>query len=816
MKKYLLSVVFVWVTIATLSAATIKGRLIDNETKQIIDFATVSLFNKSSKTPMKTVTTDEKGAFSIPNVKNGSYTLRISFVGYKTLEFPVFVTSKTPIVDLKTLQLSTDAKSLKAVEVIGQKSQMRFEVDKKVFDVDQNISAAGGSASEALQNIPSVNVDNEGNISLRNNSNVEVWINGKPSGLTADNRAQILEQMPAGSIESIEVITNPSSKYSPEGSAGIINLVLKKDRKAGYYGSVSVGANTFGGVNGSGNINYNSSKVDAYANIGIRYMQFNNSSDTYRESWQGNDTTILNQKNKGDMDRIGVFLRGGATYHVTRKDDIGLSFMGMFGGGDSRTTLTSRDGLGALTRERWSDEDGTHNDWGVTLDYTHLFGKNHDLRLYANYFQMNWNETNDFTQNSLVKDVWLKSAQKQDENNSHQRWEFQADYSNQISDRFKIEAGYKGNINSRGDDVYTLEGPDMENLKPQEALNNDFTYKENIQALYGTFSGKIDNFSFQAGLRGEYMRYKTESRPWNAQAPDRTREYWHLYPSLFLSYSLPKGNELQVNYTSRVNRPRGRQINAFRNVTDSTSISYGNPNLNPEFAHAIELNYIKNWDAHTLSASLYYRKTNDVIQQVRYFEEPVMYSTYENVTKMQNAGLELVAKNRLFKYLNLTTTVNMYYQQLNDFDYTYVDNSGVASTMHYDGENNFTWNARIMANLILPKNFSAQVTGNYNAKQLIAQGERRPNYSLDAGIRKSFFSRKFSIALSGRDLLDSRGRKNISWGDNFYQESHSRWGGRSVNLTLTYMFGKNGNNKPKPGKRPDNNGMDYEGEMMDF
>ncbi len=151
MKKYLLSVVFVWVTIATLSAATIKGRLIDNETKQIIDFATVSLFNKSSKTPMKTVTTDEKGAFSIPNVKNGSYTLRISFVGYKTLEFPVFVTSKTPIVDLKTLQLSTDAKSLKAVEVIGQKSQMRFEVDKKVFDVDQNISAAGGSASEALR-----------------------------------------------------------------------------------------------------------------------------------------------------------------------------------------------------------------------------------------------------------------------------------------------------------------------------------------------------------------------------------------------------------------------------------------------------------------------------------------------------------------------------------------------------------------------------------------------------------------------------------------------------------------------------------------
>ena len=815
MKKYLISVVFVWVTIAALSAATIKGRLIDKDTKQVIDFATVSLFDKSSKKPLKAVTTNDKGVFLISDIKNGTYTLKVSFVGYKTLEFPVFVTEKTPVVDLKTLQLSTDTKTLKAVEVIGQKSQMRFEVDKKVFSVDQNISAAGGSASEALQNIPSVDVDNEGNISLRNNSNVEVWVNGKPSGLTADNRAQILEQMPAGSIESIEVITNPSSKYSPEGSAGIINLVLKKDRQAGYYGSVSVGANTFGGVNGSANINYNSSMIDAYANAGIRYMRFNNSSDTYRESWQGGDTTILNQKNKGDMNRLGLFLRGGLTYHATRRDDIGLSFMGMFGSGNSNTTLTSKDGQNALTRERWSQEDGTHNNWGFTLDYTHIFSKNHDLRLSANYFQMDMDNKTDFTQNSLTRGTWLRSAQKQDGDNTHQRWEFQADYSNQISDRFKIEAGYKGNINSRKDNVYTMEGPDMEHLKPQESLNNDFTYKENIQALYGTFSGKVDNFSFQAGLRGEYMYYKTESRPWNVQSPDRTREYWHLYPSLFLSYSLPKGNELQFNYTSRVNRPRGRQINAFRNVTDSTSISYGNPNLNPEFAHAIELNYIKNWDAHTLSASLYYRKTNDVIQQVRYFEEPVMYSTYENVTKMQNAGLELVAKNRLLKFLNLTTTVNMYYQKLNGFDYTYIDNAGIGSTMHYEGENNFTWNARMMANLILPKNFSAQITGNYNAKQIVAQGERRPNYSLDAGIRKSFFSRKFSVALSGRDLLDSRARKNISWGDNFYQKSRSRWGGRSVSLTLTYMFGKNGNNKPKPEKRQDNN-MDYDGDMMDF
>ena len=194
-----------------------------------------------------------------------------------------------------------------------------------------------------------------------------------------------------------------------------------------------------------------------------------------------------------------------------------------------------------------------------------------------------------------------------------------------------------------------------------------------------------------------------------------------------------------------------------------------------------------------------------------------MYSTYENVTKMQNAGLELVAKNRLFKYLNLTTTVNMYYQQLNDFDYTYVDNSGVASTMHYDGENNFTWNARIMANLILPKNFSAQVTGNYNAKQLIAQGERRPNYSLDAGIRKSFFFLENSLLHYPVGIYWIRGGGRIFRGEIIsIKRAIPVGGGRSVNLTLTYMFGKNGNNKPKPGKRPDNNGMDYEGEMMDF
>lgn len=796
-----------------MQAGSIRGRIVEGSTRQPMDYVNVALYRKGDDKIFKGTTTNEEGNFRFDDLQEGTYSVNITFIGYSPVELPIHLSAAHPDADLKTIRLSENTKQLQGVEVVGQKSQMRFDVDRKVFNVDQNIAAAGGSASEILQNIPSVDVDTEGNISLRNNSNVVVWINGRPSGLSEDNRAQILEQMPAESIESVEIITNPSAKYSPEGSAGIINLVLKKDRKAGYYGSVAAGANTRGGFNLSGNFNYNMPSFEAYASLGLRRMRFPNESHTERQSWRESedgtrDTTWLFQDNNGRMRGLGSMLRAGATYHATDKDVLGLTLFGMLGNHKNNSTLLSYDGDRQLTRDRNSDSKSTRKMLEVALDYTREFSEKSNLKLYAGLDVMDGNS-----------DVWYiqrlpQSAQTQTNDDNNKRWEFQADYTNTLDERFKLEAGYKGNLNYRTSDVRTREGLTPDLLTDRFDLDNIFDYKENIQAVYVTFSGKINRWSFQGGLREEYMRYRTETRSETQPIPARVREYWKLYPSLFVSYSLPRENELQVNYTRRVNRPRGRQLNSFRNVTDSTSITYGNPNLDPEFSNSVELNYIKNWSAHMLSVSFYYRNTDGVIQQVRYLDGPTMYNTYENITESQRAGAEIVGKNRLFSFLDLTSTLNLYYYKLDGFTYPYVNN-GTPGVIDYDGDKDFSWDLRIMGNMIFPKGFSAQLTGSYRSKQVVAQGKQKASYSLDAGIRKSLLDRKLNIALSGRDLLNSRKRKNISFGDNFYQVSESHFGGPTVSVTVTYLFGKAGNNRKN--KRPENNGMDsFENDMMDF
>ena len=299
-RLYLLICLLTIVSICnSIMAAVVKGHISDKRGEDL-EFVTVSLTQKDNKSIFLGSITDTIGNYIINNVSPGEYILEASFIGYQSFVTNVTVTSNDQKITVKEITLKEDAQMLEQVEVIGQASQMRFDIDKKVFNVDQNLASSGASASEMLQNIPSVEVDNEGNVSLRNSSSVEVWINGKPSGLTEDNRAQILEQMPAGSIESVEVITNPSAKFNPEGTAGIINLVLKKDRNAGYYGSVTLGGNIniYGKPEGNVgfNFNYNSSKVDFYANIGFRLMNNTSRSLTDRYSFTPGTSLSANSR----------------------------------------------------------------------------------------------------------------------------------------------------------------------------------------------------------------------------------------------------------------------------------------------------------------------------------------------------------------------------------------------------------------------------------------------------------------------------------------------------------------------------------------
>lgn len=808
MKKLLLTVILSYISTLIYAASPapvdIKGKITDATTKDIIEFVNVSIYDNNGNL-VKGAITDLDGNYIIQDVGKGSYTMKVSYVGYRTVEKKINVDGSKNM----TLNLSMreDTELLDEVEIVAEKPQMIFDIDKRIFNADHDLTSLGGSASDLLSNIPSIEVDSEGTVSLRGDEGVTIWINGKDSGLTSDNQSQILEQLPAETIDRVEVITNPSSKYSSEGSAGIINIILKKNINIGYYGGVQARATTAGMYNASGNINYSKGKWDMFLNVGYRHH--NGKSEGY-DNRTMNDGTYLNQTSEGKRKGDNMFTRLGVTFHPTYKDDISLNGFGMFGGGSNNRTINYLSNMPgtyqSAVRKTLGNDD--MNGGNISMDYMHRFSEKSYLSASASYNVWGMDGSTDYLQDSQYADRTESSVQKQSSHMNNNGWEFTADYSNQITENHKIETGYKGELRSEHSPIETMSGTSYGNLVPQNNLYNDFRYDSDIHALYVSYSGKINNFGIQAGLRGEYTLTDAVTKYKNTGGEimfdTYKTDYLDLFPSLFLSYSLPNNNEIQVNYTRRLRRPRGHMLNSFRNITDSTNISYGNPSLSPQYSNVFELNYIKTWGLHTLTASAYYRGADNVFERITYMDEnEIMNTTWFNVTESKSIGVELVAKNKLFNnILDLTTTVNLYYFKLDGFEFYDSRTGNLLATG--DSEENFSWDARMIANVKLPYDINLQVTGRYRSKRTVAQGYRKPSYSLDAGLRKSFLDNRLSVAVNARDLLDSRKRQSITIGDDFRQESSNSFIGRNIGITISYSFGNLKEMLKKQANRPQN------------
>lgn len=789
---------------------TIKGNAINKATGEPLDFATVQLIDASTGKALPIGTnTDDQGYFILPGIKDGKYIVRISSVGSVDQERPVTLSGKD--VNLGEIRLADDAKLLQEVVVEGVKSQMRFELDKKVFQVDANIAAAGQSASELLESIPSVEVDQDGEVSLRGSSSVTVWINGKESGLTADNRAQILEQIPAETIESIEVITNPSAKYSPEGTSGIINIVLKKDRRGGYFGSAEIGGNSRGGANAGININYNTGKWETYANVGVR-MRHNSGGSLSERTFDNG--TFLNSNGISRNHGYNLFFRLGTTYHVTDKDNLYLSGFGMFGRNRRKNVVEY---LSNLPNQWTSNTSESRNRMDMRgahaeLGYRHEWAKDHTIDVVVGYNHWGGPHNNTYHENYSFSgmpeydpelnpdyDIFQTQCQNILTNSA----EVKADYTMKLLDWLKLDAGFQGNYSHEDTPVTTETGSSETNLEVNPALYNKFIYNNNISALYFTLGGKVKNFSFSAGLRGEAWQVSTKSLGFE-QNPLEVDWYkknkFSIFPSAFVSYSLPYDNELQINYTRRIRRPWGGQLNSFRDISDPTNISFGNPELEPEYSDAFELNYIKNWTMHVISVSAYLRSSNNTENRISYLNGDVMYTTWANVANQLNSGVEIVVKNKLFKnWLDLTTTVNLYNNHISAWNMTFrspIDNNDYE--LSGKERNSFAWDARMMASVKLPWGLSFQATGRYSSRMLTAQGSRQGGWSVDAGLRKNLGN--WSFSLNCRDIFDSRKFKETIDGTNYTQYTERWRGGRSFRLTIRYSFG---NMKAKP-SRPQN------------
>ncbi len=780
---------------------SVKGKVLDKLSDETMSYVNVVVYKQNSTKPYKSAMTDEKGNFRINDITYGNYTVQLTFVGYKTITRGFSITQDKKSVSFKNFYLTSETQSLEEVTVTAQRPAMRLEVDRKSFDVSQDIVNAGGAASDVLDNIPSVEVDNDGNISLRGNTSVEVWINGKASGLTTDNRAEILQQLPAESIDRIEVIDNPSAKFSAEGSAGIINIVLKKDRKAGYYGSAQAGVRTNGGANASGNINFNKGKFEAYLNLGYRHRKDNGGAESYQEYLNTNEYQKYNTDNKNMGNNL--FSRAGVTYHATNKDEFTLSGMAMIGGHNNGGNTPYHYGtIGAdadsylMLRHTKSSSD-MRMFYGE-FNYRHNFTDKHFLDFTVDFNTWRSNEGNIYQDSTTYYDGITPTVydyQSRPMYMRNRRWEVKLDYENPITENILIQAGYQGNFsreNTPQESYIDDTSWDGINQVEDETYYNRFIYNMDLHALYATATLKLGKFGAMAGLRGEYWKVHTESYSFeqehNASLRDAPfdKDYFQLFPSVFLSYQITKTQQLQLNYTRRLRRPWGGQLNSFKNTRDASMISFGNPELTPEYSNSFSLNYLKQWEQHSLLVSAYYRPTTDVMQRVNYqsTSDGLMYSTNMNVAKSLSSGLEMVLKNQICKILNLTTTANAYYYKLDGFSKVIE-----GQTVTGDGNSSFTWNARMQASFMLPYDISLQLTGRYRSREVITQGYRKANISADFGLRKTFLNKTWTLAINCRDLFNTRKFENFTSSDTFTRHQKNWRSGRTVNFTLTYSFG---------------------------
>ncbi len=780
-------------TVNAQTIARINGKLIDATNSKPLDFATIILLNSTNQIT-KTAQTDASGNFRMEAVAFGTYQLKISYVGYNPVLRNVTLSAAQSTLSLGSVKMTLSKNSvLKEVTVQAKKSTIQLGIDRKSFSVEQSLVSQGGSATDLLANVPSVSVDIDGNVSLRGSSSVRILIDGKPSLLGGSTITDVLQSIPASSIETIELITNPSSKYDPEGQSGIINIILKKNSRKGLNGNVSV----TGGLPKSFNTNvalaYQNKNINLYGNYSHRYGMRNGSGYSNRTNFRtlssGADTSFtFNQNSSNKRNFIGDVFKVGMDYNIGEKTTLGLSsnvnIRRRNGGEDGFTQGIGEDQTlnSAIRRNTTQDEKGSNHDFN--FDFSHKFKKpQEELTSNISFGKGKEDETQYFYTNNYNyirrPNTTSNLTQQNVTDGNFRNWNLQLDYTNPLSKTSKLEAGFRTTLSRNASDFDADTLNNFGDFVNDPRISTNFVYDEKIHAVYGNYQRQLGNFGVQAGLRAEQALINTALLD---SGKTFNQNYFRIYPSVFLTQKFTGEQTLQLSYTRRVNRPRDRQIIPFLDRSDALNYRTGNPNLKPEDVHSFELSYAKYWKTTTLTSSLYYRQTNGAIQNIRsvYDNTGIQLTRFENVARATASGLELIGRTDISNKLNVTTNLNFYNTTVKG-----------SPSLGLADNNGFAWNGNITANVTLPFNLSGQVRFDYQAPQIIAQGKTKPNYGLDAGLRYDFLAKKVaSLSLNARDIFFTRRFGSITSDPTFYNVSQRRFQSRQVNLTFSYRFGR--------------------------
>ena len=811
------------------------GKVVDESGKGV-GFASVQLVGMTFDTTTKSMKenliagqiTEDNGDFSLESLPIvGEFTLKVSFLGYADVEQKVSFGltrggDKTQggqpgggsrgswgggggmagnfDKDLGNIQLTTDSELLDEVVVEGEATTVMLSLDKKVFRVDKNGVAAGGTAEDALRNVPSLSVDLDGNLILRNSS-PQLFVDGRPTNLE-------LSQISADAIETVEVITNPSAKYDASGGqAGIVNIVLKKDKRIGYNGSVRLGADSQGGTSTGGNINLREGKVNTFLNVNYNRFLSTGVNDTDRENFFGEPLTNVTQRGTRDFQGAFFNTRAGVDYFISNRNTI--TFEGSYTRGrfkpDSylniRTDSLFDTGTTFSESTRNSESNRGFRNAGGSILFKHIFPKQgKEWTADVSYNNIKMDGGGDFvTTFSNSNDV---SLERQESDGGSQFVVLQTDFVNPITDKIKIEMGARAAIrrhdNSNASFAYNSDD-DIWIRVPNFA--DEFEYDDEVYAAYGIFSQEFNGWGYQVGLRAESSRY-TGVLPESGQT--FVNDYpISLFPSAFISKQLNEQDNLQLSYSRRINRPNFFQLMPFTDFSDSLNLRRGNADLLPEFTNSLELTYQNIFKkGHNLLISAYFKQASDLITTFQFTEfnetvgEEVIVTSYANSNSSYAYGAEFTLRNSITKSIDVSTNINLYNSR--------VDASNVETDLINE---QFTWFIKENVNVKLPADFTVQISGQYKSRAAFtpsdggghrhwrgitnsAQGYTLDNWFVDFSVRKNILKRKGTLTLSIQDILRTRRSGTYSESDLFIQETYRTRNPQQVRINFMYRFGK--------------------------
>ncbi len=778
---------------------TITGVVLDEETNEPLEYATLVLQSLRDSTKITGGITNEKGEFSVETM-SGRYHVSVEYISFKSykLEAQVYRTST----DLGTIKLAPDVAQLDGVEVIAEKTTVEIRLDKKIYNVGKDLTVSGGTVSDVLDNVPSVSVDVEGNVQLRGNDDVRILINGKPSAITGLNSTEALQQLPAESIEKVEVITSPSARYDAEGSGGIINIILRRSKLLGLNGALTANIGNPDRLGLNGNLNYRTGDVNIFTNTGYNYRTSpgNTFNSTNFFDQNGNFTNNITEDGESERLRKGLNANVGIEWYVTETSSITQSLF-----------IRSSDN-GNKTTNNFSQQDSNLNqtsgfrfDRETEIDETFQYSFNYDKNINDSGHKLTFAfqyETSDEIEQSLIQQNGFDSETVRTEEDQRRIF-MQTDYVLPIGESSQFEFGYRGDFNRLETDYdVAFIQPTIDELGISNP-SNVLDFKETINAVYTQFGSKIKKFSYLAGLRYESTRLIIDQ----VESNDFSRNNFDgFFPTVNLNFELTEKQSFSLGYNRRLRRPRSFFLNPFPSRSSPTNLFQGNPKLTPSFSNQVDLGYLNRFEKLTLNSSIYFQRATDVITFITedtgedtFFDGQqvsILRRTPVNLSKSERYGFEFTTSYRPSKKWNINGNFNMFN----------LITRGDFNGQNFDAEN-LSWFVRLNNKITLFKSIDWQTRFFYRGPRETAQSRSKGIASVSLAFSKDLFKEKASLALNVSDVFNSGKRISETFTPFFENNSEFQRRVRSLNLSFTYRFNQK---KKRNGNR---NGGGDEGEF---